>query len=55
MEVQAQTINSTPRREPWNKGKLHRPEATVAAKTCLVDPYQTADGWAASQEGLLRA
>ena len=21
-EVQAQTINSTPRREPWNKGKL---------------------------------
>jgi len=22
MEVQAQTISSTPRREPWNKGKL---------------------------------
>ena len=52
METEAQTINSTPPREPWNKGKYHRPEAAVAAETCLVDPYQTADGRADVRFGM---
>jgi len=26
------------------QGQGHRPEAVAAAKTCLVDPYQAADG-----------
>src|SRR6185436_14323598 len=32
MEVQAQTINSTPRREPWNKGKLIGQKPPLRAK-----------------------
>ena len=43
MEIEVQAMPSTQRREPWNKGKAHRPETTAAAKTCLVDPYPIAD------------
>src|SRR5215472_7511693 len=28
------------------QGQAHRPEATAAAKTCMVDPYPIADGGA---------
>ena len=45
MEIKGQTVSSTPRREPWNKGKLIGQKPPLAAKTCLVDPHQTADGW----------
>ena len=34
MEIEVQAMPSTQRREPWNKGKAHRPETTAAAKTC---------------------
>ena len=34
------------------QGQAHRPEAAVAAETCLVDPYQTADGRADVRFGM---
>src|SRR6516225_11462747 len=33
------------------QGQAHRPEATAAAKTCMVDPYPIADGGADARLG----
>jgi DNA polymerase IV len=44
MDIQAQTMSSTPVARALEQGQAHRPEAAVAAKTCLVDPYPNADG-----------
>jgi len=51
MEIEVQAMPSTQRREPWNKGKAHRPETTAACKTCLVDPYPIADRGADARLG----
>jgi hypothetical protein len=44
MEILAQAMSSTPRREPWNKGKLIGQKPPLRPKTCLVDPYPIAHG-----------
>ena len=44
MEIHAQAMPSTPRREPWNKGKLIGQKPPLRPKHCLVDPYPIADG-----------
>jgi hypothetical protein len=49
MEMQAQTINSTPRHEPWNKGKLIgqkpplRPKHVWSIRTRLQTDERTRD------------
>jgi hypothetical protein len=43
MQIQVQAMPSTPRREPWNKGKLIGQKRRFG-QTCIVDPYPIADG-----------
>ena len=44
METQAQTTSHNAAARALEQRQAHRPEATTAAKTCMVDPYRTANG-----------